>query len=98
MREEVYACVTLRANLAKHFSLDSNPLNLTLTGKTPRQPPPKRSILPALANFRFKGVTEYLEGSTPLASCLLLFISLENSPPLTFSPSLRLSYIVLCYV
>ena len=29
--------------------------------ESPSMPPPKRSILPALAEFRFKGVTEYLE-------------------------------------
>ena len=29
--------------------------------ESPSLPPPKRSILPALTNFRFKGVTEYLE-------------------------------------
>ena len=29
--------------------------------ENPSLPPPKRSILPALARFRFKGVTEYLE-------------------------------------
>ena len=29
--------------------------------ESPSLPPPKRSILPALAEFRFKGVIEYLE-------------------------------------
>jgi hypothetical protein len=29
--------------------------------QSPSQPPPKRSILPALKEFHFKGVTEYLE-------------------------------------
>jgi hypothetical protein len=39
--------------------LNSNLLNLALVGED--LPPIKRSMLPALDEFRFKGVTEYLE-------------------------------------
>ena len=53
--------------------MDSDPLNLALT-RTAGVPPPERTILPALFQFHFKGVAEYLED-------LVTFI---DSPQLNF--------------
>jgi hypothetical protein len=55
-----------------HFPLNSNTLKSRPDRQSRSLPPPNRSILPALEDFRFKGVSEYLEN----------FVTIVDAPQL----------------